>query len=280
MLRNVNSLVGYAIRATDGDLGKVDEFYFDDQTWTIRYIVVETGNWLSGRKVLLSPVALGEPDWKSETFGANLTMEQVRSSPDLDTAKPVSRQHEMALLGHYDWPMYWGSGLSTGGMYGAAPLGPLMYEKPDAKDDALGPESDDDPRLRSTRSVAGYHIHAADGDLGQVQDYIIDDETWHLRFLVVNTGTWLPGRSVLISPHWIKSVEWGESKVIVDLSREEIKGSPEFDPQQPVSADYEGKLHDYYGRPSDRRPRAGGTPSSSAPIAGTIPNEKDKKQTQ
>jgi uncharacterized protein YrrD len=250
MLRNVNRLVGYAIRATDGDLGKVDECYFDDQTWTIRYLVVETGSWLAGRKVLLSPAALGEPDSKSRTFAANLTMEQVGNSPDLDTAKPVSRQHEMALSGHYAWPMYWGTGLSTGGMYGAAPLGPMTYEKTDGGDEASAPESHDDPHLRSTRSVAGYQLHATDGDLGHVVDYIIDDETWQVRFLVVDTANWLPGRRVLISPQWIKSVEWGEAKVIVDLSREEIKGSPEFDPLQPVSVDYEGKLHDHYGRPS------------------------------
>ena len=124
MLRNVNSLVGYAIRATDGDLGKVHEFYFDDQTWTIRYLVVETGTWLSGRQVLLSPAALGEPDWTSRTFAAGLTVAQVRDSPDIDTAKPVSRQHEMDLAGHYAWPMYWGSGFSAGGMYGNAPAGP------------------------------------------------------------------------------------------------------------------------------------------------------------
>ena len=248
MLRNVNSLVGYAIRATDGDLWKVDEFYFDDQTWTIRYIVVETGTWLSGRKVLLSPVALGEHDWESRTFGANLTMEQVRNSPDIDTAKPVSRQHEVDLSWYYAWPMYWGSGFSMGGMYGTAPLGPLIYEKTDTKDDASAPESHDDPHLRSTRSVAGCHIDATDGEIGHVEDYIIDDQSWMLRFLVVDTGNWLPGRRVLMSPHWIRRVEWGESKVIVDLSREAIERSPEFGPLQPVSADYEGKLHDYYGR--------------------------------
>lgn len=278
MLRNVNGLVGYTIRATDGDLGAVREFYFGDQTWTIRYLVVETGSWLSGRKVLLSPAALSEADFESRTFRANLTMEQVRNSPDIDTAKPVSRQHEIDLSAHYAWPMYWGSGLSTGGMYGVAPPSPLMVEESEADEEAAVAQDHDDPRLRSTRAVTGYHIHATDGDLGRVEDYIIDDETWHVRFLVVDTGNWLPGRSVLISPHWIKSVEWEEAKVIVDLSREEIKGSPEFDPYQPVSADYEGKLHDYYGRPSSRRPRAGRT--SSAPVAGKIPNTRDKEQTQ
>lgn len=252
MLRNVNGLIGYAIRATDGDLGRVDEFYFDDQTWTIRYIVVETGTWLAGREVLLSPVALGEADWKSRTFGANLTMDQVRHSPDIDTAKPISRQYEMDLSGYYAWPLYWAGGISSGGMYGSAPPGTMFYGHTDTEDDASASESHDDPHLRSTHSVAGYHVEAIDGAIGHVEDYITDDESWILRFLVVDTRNWLPGRRVLIPPHWVKRVEWGEAKVVVDLSREAIKGSPEFDPRQPVSVDYAGELHDYYGRPSER----------------------------
>jgi uncharacterized protein YrrD len=249
MLRSLNSLVGYAIRATDGDLGKVDEFYFDDQTWTIRYVVVETGNWLAGRKVLLSPVALEEPDFESRTFGASLTTEQVRLSPDLDTDKPISRQHETKLSAHYSWP-YWGSGFSYSGTYGNAMVGPFTYDATAVEDDGSASEGRDDPNLRSTRAVAGYHIHATDGAVGHVEDYIVDDESWILQFLVVDTANWLPGRKVLISPHWISNVDWDKSEVIVDLSREGVKGSPEFDPLQPVSADYAGQLHDYYGRPS------------------------------
>lgn len=252
MLRNVKGLVGYAIRATDGDLGQVEECYFDDETWTVRYLVVETGTWLSGRKVLVSPTALGESDWQSRTLHTNLTTEQVRDSPDLDTAKPVSRQHETQLSGHYAWPMYWGSGFSAGGMYGTAPLGPLVDGVAEVGADGPLPESDDDPHLRSTAAITGCHVHATDGDLGHVADYIVDDESWELRFLVVETGHWLPGRSVLISPHWIESVEWGEGKVVVNLTRDEIKGSPEYDPLQPVSIDHEGKLRDYYGVPTSR----------------------------
>lgn len=250
MLRNVRSLVGYAIRATDGDLGRVDEFYFEDHTWTIRYLVVETGNWLSGRKVLLSPVALGEADLESRTFDANLTMQQVRESPDIDTARPISRQHEVDLHGHYAWQMYSGSGLSTGGMLTPA-VSPVMFEPAEAGEDIPAQTEQDDPHLRSTRAVASYHIHATDGDLGRVADYIIDDETWQVRFLVVETGNWLSGRSVLIAPHWIKSVEWGESKVIIDLSREEIKSSPAYAPAHPVNCEYETLLHDHYGVPSE-----------------------------
>ena len=258
MLRSVNSLVGYAIRATDGDLGNVAEFYFDDQTWTVRYLVVETGTWLSGRQVLLSPVALGQPDWESRTFGADLTIAQVRDSPDIDTAQSVSRQHEMALSGYYAWPMYWGSQYSTGATYGATASGPQIYLKTEPEEDAAAPASHGDLHLRSTRSVTGYHIEAADGAIGHVEDFITDDQSWALRFLIGDTHNWLPGgRKVLIAPQWIKSVEWDGGKVLVDLSRAAIAGSPEFDPQQPVSVDYEGQLHDYYGRPSSRPSGAG-----------------------
>src|ERR1035437_3233704 len=114
MLRNINSLIGHKIHATDGVLGKVDEFYFGDKTWNIRYMVVETGNWLLGRKVLISPAALKAPDWDSKTFPVSLTREQVRTSPDIDTKKTVSRQHEIELQKHYAW----GGGYYAGGMSG------------------------------------------------------------------------------------------------------------------------------------------------------------------
>lgn len=250
MLRSVNSVVGYAIRATDGDLGKVDGFFFDDETWTIRYLVVNTGSWLAGRRVLLAPVALGKADWESRTFRVNLTMEQVRSSPEIDTAKPVSREHEEQLYGHYAWPMYWGSGMSSGFMF-LPSTSPIMFDA-DRHIEVERDESEPEPEashLRSTHGVAGYHIAAVDGDVGHVADYIIDDQTWLVRFLVVDTHNWLPGRKVLIAPQWVESMEGREAEVIVDLTREAIKSSPEYDPTEPVNTDYEGRLYDYYGRP-------------------------------
>ncbi|MEN6546883.1 MAG: BON domain-containing protein, partial [Armatimonadia bacterium] len=216
--------------------------------------------WLSGRKVLLSPVALGEPDWESRTFSANLTIAQVRDSPDVNTAGPISRQHEMDLSGYYAWPMYWGSQYSSGTKYGTAPFGPQMYIKTESQDEGSTPESHGDPQLRSTGRITDDHVEATDGAIGHVEDCIIDDQSWMVRFLVVETHNWLPGgRRVLIAPESIMSVEWDESKVIVGLSQEAIAGSPEFDPRQPVAADYEGQLHDYYGRPSGQPSGAGGT---------------------
>jgi sporulation protein YlmC with PRC-barrel domain len=248
MQHSIGSIIGYAIRATDGDLGKVDEFYFDDETWTTRYIVVETGNWLSGRKVLISPVAFGKLESESRTILVNLTCAQVSSSPDIDTQRPIYRQHEAELNEHYQWP--WRGGY--GGTFGTTPL-PLSGDDLFAEQEDSASGRREDPHLRSSRQVTGYHIHAADGEIGHVEDFIIDDENWAIRLLVVDTRNWLPGKKVLLSPHWINRVEWADSSVHFDLTRESIKNSPEFDPAKTVYRDYEADLCDHYGRPIDRR---------------------------
>ena len=244
MRHSISSMIGYAIRATDGDLGKVDEFYFDDETWTIRYIVIETGNWLSGRKVLISPVAFGKPELESRTISVNLTCVQVRSSPDIDTERPIYRQHEAELHEYYQWP--WRGGY--GGTFGTTPLPPSGDEE-FVEQEASVSGRRDDPHLRSTRQVTGYHIHATDGEIGHVEDFIVDDENWAVRFLVVDTRNWLPGKKVLLSPQWIKRVEWADSSVHFDLTLESVKNSPEFDPSKGVDRDYEAYLYDHYGRP-------------------------------
>jgi sporulation protein YlmC with PRC-barrel domain len=228
MVFSLRSMTGYPIRASDGDLGTVLDFYFDDATWIIRYMVAETGTWLSGRKVLISLVALGKPDWKSRTFSVNLTCDQVRKSPDLDTERPVYRQHEVELYEYYQWPRYWEG--AYGGTFGITPY--PLYEGLLAQESSKS-ERKDDPHLRSTRHVTGYHILATDGGIGHVGDYVVDDETWALQYLVVDTGKWLPGRKVLISPTWIKSVNWADTSVFLDHSREEVKMSPDFDPLKP-----------------------------------------------
>jgi len=246
MLRNINGLTGHKIHAADGEIGKVDDFLFDDETWDIRYMVADTGGWLSGRKVLIAPAALKVHDWRGRTFPVALTREQVRNSPDIDTEKTVTRQHELELHRHYAWPLYWGDGFYAGGMSGGTLFPPALEEDEEAK--GPGPTMEE-TRLQSTRAVAGYRLHAADGLIGHVEDYIIDDGKWLIRYLVVGTGIWLPGRKVLVSPHWIERVDWGTSEVFLDLTRAAIQASPPFDPAAPVSEDYESDLYDHYGRP-------------------------------
>ncbi|HAT72286.1 MAG TPA: hypothetical protein DCS63_05670 [Elusimicrobia bacterium] len=245
MLRNINSLIGHRIHATDGELGKVDEFFFDDKTWLVRYLVAETGGWLSGRKVLISPAAMKMPDWKAKTFPVALTREQVANSPDIDTQKTVTRRHELELHSHYAWPLYWGDGFYAGSMSGGTLFPPTGEQE--GKGSAGRPVGE--THLQSTRAVTGYKLHAADGLIGHVEDYIVDDGKWAIRYLVARTGNWLPGRKVLISPHWIERVDWETSEVFVALTREAVKESPAFDPSRPVSEDYESDLYDHYGRP-------------------------------
>jgi uncharacterized protein YrrD len=241
MKRSIKSLISYAIGATDGELGKVKEFYFDDKTWTIRYLIIETGNWLSGRKVLISPEAILTPDWENEVFPVNLTKEQIKNSPEIDTEKTVSRQQEIKLYGHYPWTNYWGDESFGFGM----PVS--MFQVLQGKEDSAGDKgSEDDPHLRSTKKVTGYSIKAADGEIGNVEDFIIDDSNWKIDFMIVDTGNWFPGKKVIISPKWIKELKWDTSTVIVNVSIENVKNSPEYDPNKPISEVYESKLHTHY----------------------------------
>jgi len=242
MKRSVKSLIGNTMGATDGEIGKVKEFYFDDETWTIRYLVVETGNWLFGRKVLISPEALLNHDWEQEVFPVNLTKEQVKNSPDIDTEKPVSRQQEIKLYEHYPWKSYWGDGFYGVGM--PVSMYQVLLKEEDNK---ACKKSDDNPHLRSTHKVIGYSIKATDGEIGDVEDFIIDDSNWKVDFMVVDTGNWFPGKKVIISPKWIKEIKWDTSTVIVNASVEYVKNSPEYDPSQPISDIYATVLHDYYG---------------------------------
>jgi hypothetical protein len=237
MQPSLQSMTGFTIRAVDGDLGKVDEFYFDDATWTIRYLIAETGNWLLGRKVLISSIALGKPDWKSRTFSVNLTCDQVRNSPDIDTEKPVYRQHEAELHAYYQWPLYWEGGYN--GVLGITPF--LVFENA-ASLESCKSEREEDSHLRSTRHVTGYRIHAIDGEIGHVEDFIVDDQNWIISYLVIDIGNWLPGRKVLIPPQWIKSVNWADTGVYVDRSRQAIENSPDFDSSEANLRDYKGYL--------------------------------------
>ncbi|MBU0714196.1 MAG: PRC-barrel domain containing protein [Verrucomicrobia bacterium] len=247
MNRSLSDLVNCVVRASDGDIGLVQQFYFNDYSWTIRYMVMNTVIWRPGRQVLISPVALNKPEWKARVFPVNLTKLQVQHSPNIDTAQPVSRQHEVELFKYYGWPVYWGSNPYVGIGY------PVPTNLPSIAEEKKGlPEkSEDDPHLRSTDQVAGYHVQATDGEIGHVQDYIVDDETWTICYIVVNTRNWWPGKKVLVSPRWIERVSWEESKLFVDLSRESVRNSPEYDPSKPVSLDYEGRLFGHYGRKND-----------------------------
>jgi uncharacterized protein YrrD len=240
VLRSIKELRGYDILATDGKIGQVHDFYFDDRYWTVRYLVVETGNWLAERRVLLSPLALQQPDWLAHVMPVMLTKQQIESSPPIYRDKPVSRQMEADLHRYYRWVPYWQS-LPTAGP-GAAAVVHMMREKNRTSEC-------EDPHLRSTQEVIGYRIQARDGEIGHVDDFIVNDQTWLLTYVVIDTGNWLSGKKVLIAPTWAEQVSWVKRKVKINLDREAVRNSPEFDPSVPVNREYEVQLYDYYGRP-------------------------------
>ncbi|MEO6985870.1 MAG: PRC-barrel domain-containing protein [Paralcaligenes sp.] len=260
MLRSMKELEDYAIQATDGVIGHVRDFYFDDEAWVIRYLVVDTGSWLLSRKVLISPIAIGDPDWVGKVLPVSITKEQVKNSPNIDTDKPVSRQHEMRYLGYYGYPSYWGGvGLWGGGAYpgmmmtgyggfGSTPYvtNPKVQGAYARADEAR--HQDDDLRLRSGQAVMGYHIEATDGDIGHVQGLLVDERTWAIRYLIVNTSNWWLGHQVLIAPQWIKDVSWSESTVSVDLSRQAVKDAPPHNSTAQMNRKREAELHAHYGR--------------------------------
>ena len=247
MLTN-KRLKDFVIRATDGELGSVVELYFDDETWAIRYLVVDTGGWLSGRRVLISPLSIVRMDWDAMRLDVALTKKQVENSPNIDTHKPVSRQHEAAYVGYYGYPYYWGGPY----LWGPAAYPAVLATPPRASTEAMAErirKESTDSHLRSTEAVTGYNIEAVDGEIGHVDGFIGDDEAWAIRYIEVATRNWLPGKKVLISPSWIERVSWTASKVYVGLSREAIKDAPEYIESGPITREYESRLYDHYDRP-------------------------------
>ncbi len=259
MLCTMKNLEGCTIQATDATIGHVTDFYFDDQAWVIRYLVVETGSLLASRKVLISPIAIIDSNWAEKQLTVSITKEQVENSPDIDTKKPVSRQHEMQYLGYYGYPFYWGgAGLWGGGIYpdmmipgytglivtpqAASPEVVEAY----ARDEALR-HKDDDPHLRSYNAVIDYHIQAVDGDVGHVQGLLFDEKTWAIRYFIVNTSNWWLGHLVLLAPQWIQNVSWPDSTVSVDLTRQSVKDAPTYDASTPLDREQEINIFKHYG---------------------------------
>lgn len=242
-LRRTKDLDGYTIGAIDTDIGSVCDFYFDDHLWTIRYIVVATGIIFSGRKVLISPLALQRPALSPLHIYVNLTREQVQNSPSIELHKPISRQREAEHHRHFGWPYYW----EGSDVWGSWPTPQELAHAPRSGSKTAMKDLSSDPHLRSTHEVRGYHMEATDGEIGHLEDFLFDDETWEIRYVIVDTKNWWPGKKVLLRPQWIKSVNWSKREIQANLARERIQASPEWNPDSPVSREYELRLHQHYG---------------------------------
>jgi hypothetical protein len=248
MLTNAKNLKGLVIRALDGELGSVNDVYFDDESWAIRYLTVDTGGWLGGREVLISPYAILGTNWAERQVEVALTKQQVQDSPLINTHLPVSRQHEAAYLGYYGYPSYWGGPYLWGPAFSPAGQAPSARTTSEILEERIRKESTDS-HLRSMESVSGYEIEATDGEIGHVEGFVVDDEAWAIRYMEIATRNWWPGKKVLVSPAWIQLVSWPSSKVYVGVTREAIREGPEYDEAVPVTRPYEHKLYYHYGRP-------------------------------
>lgn len=243
MLHSVKELEKYSIVATDGAIGNISDFYFDDEAWVVRYLVVDTSVWLYGRKVLISPFSIQRSDQMARVFPVSVSKGQIKNSPRIDTHKPVSRQHEIRYLDYYGYPYYWsGSGVwaqyaypgmtLTGSAYG---MSDAAYRQVRASNDRIAAEAeeqrlrrDEDPHLRSCNAVKQYHVRATDGDIGHMDGFLVDENTWAVRYLIVNTSNWWLGNQVLVAPDRIGEVSWSNATVRVSLSRQEIKDAPTY----------------------------------------------------
>lgn len=255
MIKTAASLKNLELCARDGVLGKVKDLYFDDEHWTIRYLVVETGTWLNSRRVLIATSVLDAPDWDASLLPVNLTQDQVRHSPSVDTEKSVTREQEAGLQAHYGWPAYWiNAGYLGGAITSPMPVveAPIFAPVPATAQAALAAAPavrtapDGDPHLRRAGAVLGYRLEATDGGVGHIDDLLFEDLTWGVRYLVIDPRTWLPGHKVVVSPDWISSVSWAQSRVYIDLTREAVKAAPGYDPQAPWDEDYAKRLHRFH----------------------------------
>jgi hypothetical protein len=262
MLRNTSHLKGLVIRATDGELGIVDQFYFDDESWAIRYLTVDTGDWLDGRRVLISPMSVTNANWQARRVDVALTKKQVENSPSIDTHMPVSRQHEAAYLQYYGYPYYWGGPYMWGPAFYPSALATPTTVSMQAIPDNIK-KGWTDSHLRSSEAVTGYRIEAVDGEIGHVDGFVVDDEAWAIRYIEVATRNWWPGKKVLVSPAWVDSVSWEDSTVYTGLSRKAIKSGPEYTESMPVTREYEDRLYLHYGRPPYWQQEAGNASSLS-----------------
>lgn len=246
----LETLKGYALLARDGEIGTITDVWFDDDRWSVRYLVVRTGGWLLGREVLLSPAVVRGLDAARQCIAVDLTREQVENSPLIDSEQTVSRHHETQLHLHYGWTPYW-----VGGTFGAlGSMGSNTAPPPVPREPVREPP---DPHLRSSGEVRGYGMQASDGEIGEVLDFVIHQEDWCIRYLLVDTRKWLPGRKVLLAPSWVQAIRWSDREIAIDMERDTLRTAPDYPGPQGIDKRYELQLYQHYGIALPHAPREG-----------------------
>ncbi len=258
MLQVISPLKGFSVEASDGRIGTVVDFLFDEVSWKLRWLVIDCGSWLRGRKTLIHPSAISQEDLERQHFVVSLTKAQVEGGPALAEDKPVSQQMENQLYTYYGWdPLWGGANLSAipGAM--ASPLmGPpyMGFGSADETEAGGGAPAlrEADPHLRSVVEVIGYRVHAVDGEIGHIENFVLDGADWSVRYFIVDTRNWWFGQRVLISPFAVKTIDWFDRHVELNVSCEVVKTSPPWDPLAAFNDEYAKRLHTHYGWPGSR----------------------------
>jgi sporulation protein YlmC with PRC-barrel domain len=241
-LRRIRELTEMTVLATDGEIGGIQEVYFDDRNWSVRYLVVKAGGWFLSREVLLAPAAVAEINDVHRTIKAALTKGQIRQAPSIEAAKPLSREYEEAYFRHFQWAPYWEPGPTEWG--GSVPF---PETPPLPIDTTLPADAPKNPHLRSSSEITGYEIQGVNGAVGHVEDLVLDDETWAVRYLEVDTGSWLSGKKVLLQTMRIERINWAGRSVAVMLDKRVIESAPIYDPSKLITPAYEVQLFTHYG---------------------------------
>jgi len=246
MLRNASGINGYSIFASDGHVGNIRDFLFDDVCWVVRWLVVDTGRWHANHRVLLPPSVLGHPNRAKREFAVRLTIQEIKNSPAIDTDEPISQQIESNIYDYYRLVPYWGVGhyLRRYGFSGGLEL-PGLVRPREAKIPEIGPHSGD-PHLRSIESVTGYHVHALDGDIGHVEDFRLEDADWSVHYFVVDSRNWWPEKKVLVSLRSAQSIDWKARQIDLDVDRRAVEDGPSYNETMIVDRNYEKHFHSYY----------------------------------
>jgi hypothetical protein len=234
-------LKGYHVVGSNRKIGTVKDMLFVDDRWKVRWLVVDIGSRLSGRKVLIHPSAIAEMDHSLEELRVPLTRQQVEGSPDIGADRKLSKDLEARLFAHYGWDPNWGGSLASG-----------TSEGPPVLPGAVG-ESVDDPHLRSFEAVTDYRLRATDGEIGNVEDFLVDRAGWNIGYLIVAVGKWWFGKQVLVAPYAVTGIDWLNGEILLNVTSEQVKSSPAWSPLQLIETEYEAKLHQHYGWPDYRR---------------------------
>jgi hypothetical protein len=251
MIRSVRHMKKFEVIATDGRIGSIEDVYFDAERWAVRYIVVDTGTWLPGRLVLISPLSVTRTEWGEQRLLLSISQEQVKNSPGIDAHTPVSRRQERDYLDYYGYPYYWGHA----GLWGAYALPMLPTAEQLAAERVRASQAEEkaaeqgDTQLRSASAVIGHVLRATDGDLGHVDDFLLDDVSWAIRYLVIDTSNWWFGKQVLVAPEWIADLAWPERTVNVNVTRQQLKGAPEYDRAEHVDRQWEAAYYQHLEQP-------------------------------